>query len=219
MHPAIRHGACGRAGTPVDYTLHEHVLPDPPHHAKEAHDSVIDSLTPDLTGKRKAKWDKSTELESAPKFSRDVGHYKLHNVCTVPRLCYRPELRQFQCWRLCLDSKPTHRYFETLRRKTNIRKSRIFAKADGWGLWNFSTELVSKKERENQLTMSIKHDQTNKMCYYKKHENSIKRVRNMYKEGISPFEKFEIPNVTEKTSRVLKPRRQDVADVKNLRED
>ena len=71
---------------------------------------ISNMLSHGVFGERPSKWNISTELESTPKFSREVGHYKLRNICTVPRLCHRPELKRFQCWSYTppMDVSSTH---------------------------------------------------------------------------------------------------------------
>ncbi|EFJ26050.1 hypothetical protein SELMODRAFT_413459 [Selaginella moellendorffii] len=72
-------------------------------HAKEIHDFVDIESTADPLEKRPVKWRRAPVSRVNPKFTREVSHMKLDNMCTVETRVHDPKLRALQC---CSPSRP-----------------------------------------------------------------------------------------------------------------
>ncbi|KAI5066518.1 hypothetical protein GOP47_0019142 [Adiantum capillus-veneris] len=77
---------------------------------------------------------------------------------------------------------------------------------------------VSQLEDISKPCVEIKkNDEGNTLRYYRRHKVAINRIQDMYKKGLSPFNKFVAPKVDK--TRVLKARKEDVTDVSNLKDE
>ncbi|CAM6119822.1 unnamed protein product [Calypogeia fissa] len=226
MHPMIRQQKVGRLvpkGTSLHYPENAKVMPDLPPEARAAHDWIHENIKDaDILG-YKNRTPRRWSIAGPQKFvhyTRDEGHFRLNNLCTLPHLHMKPELRRLECWWLPKLPKVVHPvvYHPPVPRIRRVHtiwsRPQMWADEEHYERWNVSAQYDSYSDVEAKIWESKHYDKGNSNKFYKANKDSIDKLRKDYKKYF--YKERPKVFVRQQLNSGLKPRRWDLEELKKL---